>query len=220
MLDFQPSKMKFILVGPTCKGIEILFFRIFYSRLISNILFIWIVLFLWLLHLNFKVYIGLYLYEVFIIRLSFRKKGPSSLFEITSEDCAAPFWCLPPSLLLNPPPAHLQKYPAFDLGRRNNAFEFSLWVLKWIWHVGTYHQEKIFLDQGYLVVLYLRGKKIGRVKAHDLWLFDFELNRGKIKGAALFQIPLIRLMQTVNRWFHAPSQNHLFTCLKQPQKTI
>ena len=44
-----------------------------------------------------------------------------------------------------------------------------------------------------------RGKKIGRVKAHDLWLFDFELNRGKIKGAALFQIPLIRLMQTVNR---------------------
>ena len=68
------------------------------------------------------------------------------------------------------------------------------------------------------LVLYLRGKKIGRVKAHDLWLFDFELNRGKIKGAALFQIPLIRLMQTVNRWFHAPSQNHLFTCLKQPQK--
>ena len=63
----------------------------------------------------------------------------------------------------------------------------------------------MFLDLKYLDVQYLgpldwgRGKKIGRVKAHDLWFFDFELNRGKIKGAALFQIPLIRLMQTVNR---------------------
>ena len=64
--------------------------------------------------------------------------------------------------------------------------------------MGTYHQ-KIFLDQGVPSTVPKRGKKIGRVKAHDLWLFDFELNRGKIKGAALFQIPLIRLMQTVNR---------------------
>ena len=165
LVDFQPSKIKFILIGPACEGIEILVFPIFLFRInIKYFIYIWIVLFLWLLHLNFKVYIGLYLYCVFIIRLSFRKKGPSSLFEITSEDCAAPFWCLPPSLLLNPPPAHLQKYPAFDLGRRNNAFEFFLWVLKWIWHVGTYHQ-KIFLDQGYLVVLYLReGRKSAESK--------------------------------------------------------
>ena len=39
LVDFQPSKMKFILVGPNRKGIEILIFQIFYSGLISNILF-------------------------------------------------------------------------------------------------------------------------------------------------------------------------------------